>query len=133
MYTRSRPDGDDTLRIPENYSGNAFHGDSLSPTPPIDPLPAESLAPQDEPVNTVSEAQPAAMITAEAVSEEAPVFKKSSPFSALLPPRLMGTRGGLLGDIGIEELLIIGILILLSQSDTDDDILLLLVLLLFYK
>jgi len=90
MYTRSRSDGDDTLRIPENYSGNAFHGDSLSPTPPIEPLLAESPPPQDEPAHPVSEAPSAAMIVAEAASEETPAFKKSSPFSALLPPRLMG-------------------------------------------
>ena len=137
MYTRPRTDGNDALRIPENYSGNAFHGDSLSPSPPIEPpaepTDAEVPAAEESEASAASEALPVAVSPTAEPHEDTPVLKKASPFSPLLPPRMLGGRGGLLGDIGIEELLIIGILILLSQSDTDDDILLLLVLLLFYK
>ena len=131
MYTRSTPSGNDELRIPENYSGNAFHGDTMMPAPPVDP-PSESLMPPiEESVAVKEEALPA--VVAADPPKDVPVMKRTSPFSSLLPPRLLGSGGGLLGDIGIEELLIIGVLILLSQSETDDDILLLLVLLLFYK
>ena len=130
MYTRQSPQESSELRIPENYRGNAFHGDALTPSPPIE-IPQEPKF-KEEITEVTADTLPAIL----PISEEktaAPAFKKAAPFSSLLPPRLAGTRGGLLGDIGIEELLIIGILILLSQSETDDDILLLLVLLLFYK
>ena len=133
MYVRPRAEGEgEGIRIPDNYSGNAFHGDSLTPAPPVEPI-TEDTAPTeqggpDEPPRAVPEVLPE-----KEIKEHVPVMKKSSPFSSLLPPKIPGTREGLLGDVGIEELVIIGILILLSQSETDDDILLLLVLLLFYK
>ena len=123
MYTRQTPCEDGEIRIPENYRGNAFGGDSLTPIPPI-----EQPMEQTEEVQTL----PAVSSPKEEITVAA-TPKKAFPFSSLLPPRCSENRGGLLGDIGVEELLIIGILILLSQSETDDDILLLLVLLLFYK
>lgn len=133
MYIRPTPSGREELRIPDNYSGNAFQGDSTTPSPPVElppepPSTGEEPTPLAEPSNTLP-----VVLPVEETPRETPAMKKASPFSSLLPPRLAGTRGGLLGDIGIEELLIIGVLILLSQSETDDDILLLLVLLLFYK
>lgn len=132
MYTRPTPNGREELRIPENYSGNAFHGDALTPAPPVE-LPPETEPPAAKETDTRAEETLPVVLPTREEPKETPVMKKASPFSSLLPPRLAGTRGGLLGDIGIEELLIIGVLILLSQSETDDDILLLLVLLLFYK
>ncbi len=129
MYIRQKPEDGSALRIPDNYSGNAFPGDTLTPSPPVE-LPKEAPSEETAPTEPVS-ALPVAAPTE--TKSETPAMKKVSPFSSFLPPRLFGTRGGLLGDIGVEELLIIGILILLSQSETDDDILLLLVLLLFYK
>ena len=133
MYIRPTPSGREELRIPDNYSGNAFPGDSTTPSPPVElpPEPPSSIempASSTEPPNALP-----VILPVDGKPRETPAMKKASPFSSLLPPRLAGTRGGLLGDIGIEELLIIGVLILLSQSETDDDILLLLVLLLFYK
>lgn len=137
MYTRPRTTENEPLRIPENYSGNAFHSDSHSPSPPID-IPTETPETESPPTEeseagTASKSLPVSVALTSESHEDTHITKKASPFSPLLPPRMIGGRGGLLGDIGIEELLIIGILILLSQSDTDDDILLLLVLLLFYK
>jgi hypothetical protein len=129
MYTRQPSQGDDRLHIPDNYRGNAFHGDTLTPSPPIEYPQTPPV--EEETTEPINDAHPTVLPVKEQPTE--PVFKKASPFSSLLPPRLAGTRGGLLGDIGIEELVIIGVLILLSQSETDDDILLLLVLLLFYK
>lgn len=131
MYTRPTPNGREELRIPENYSGNAFHGDTLTPVPPVE-LPPEPTPP-DEEASVEAEPPLPAVLPAEEKPKETPAMKKASPFSSLLPPKFAGGHGGLLGDIGVEELLIIGVLILLSQSETDDDILLLLVLLLFYK
>lgn len=137
MYTRPRTTENEPLRIPENYSGNAFHSDSHSPSPPIEPpvepTDAEVPAAEESEASAASKALPVSVALTSESHEDTHITKKASPFSPLLPPRMLGGRGGLLGDIGIEELLIIGILILLSQSDTDDDILLLLVLLLFYK
>lgn len=130
MYSKPPRREDESLRIPENYSGNAFFGESLPPPsfvddgtespPKKEPSPFEELSAENIPT---AEAAP---------SHDVPALKQS-PFSSFLPPKIAGARGGLLGDIGVEELLIIGVIILLSQSETDDDILLLLLLLLFYK
>ena len=91
----------------------------------------EELAPkskkQEESVSKETESETIAVSTP---------TKKEPPslLSALLPPRPNATHGGgILGDVGTEELLIIGIILLLSQNQSDDDILLLLLLLLFYK
>ena len=147
MYSRSAfSSPDEPYRIPENYRGNAFHGDQTVPKPPIesslneqnsnknDVVPTPSDLPPhnitDPPLKTASEQQ--------SVSASVPLKKEPpSLLSSLLPPKPKGlhggTNGGILGDIGTEELLIIGIILLLSQNNSDDDILLLLLLLLFYK
>ena len=130
MYSKPKSLREEAFRIPDNYSGNAFTGDSTVPMPPIEPaisLPQEAEAPIKE------EREPSTAVIPASIRENECTHGRSSHLSALLPPKLSSTRGGLLGDIGVEELLIIGILVLLSQSDADDDILLLLMLLLFYK
>ncbi len=132
MYIRPQSEDSGTIRIPDNYSGNAFPGDALTPSSPIE-LPTEGQPPVTKDTIPENEETHPVILHTEEMPKEAPVMKKASPFSSLLPPKTKGTHGGLLGDIGIEEILIIGVLILLSQSETDDDILLLLVLLLFYK
>lgn len=132
MYSKPKSNPEKEFRIPENYSGNAFQGDNPTPSAPIE-YPVEAPTTVTEEVSEES-SQPVSLTVLPPNSQKSDeAFKKSSPFSSLLPPRFAGSRGGLLGDIGVEELLIIGILILLSQSETDDDILLLLMLLLFYK
>ncbi|MBO5305939.1 MAG: hypothetical protein J6B12_04165 [Clostridia bacterium] len=136
MYSRSHVPKE-PYRIPENYHGNAFHSGSTTPDTPIAPpvplpfLGEEELAPkskkQEESVSKETESETIAVSTP---------TKKEPPslLSALLPPRPNATHGGgILGDVGTEELLIIGIILLLSQNQSDDDILLLLLLLLFYK
>ena len=109
------------MPIPENYSGNAFPEGSGEPEPPmVIPSLDETPLPDSPP-------------------EEAPPPKESRPhavptfLSSLLPPKPRGLHGGLLGNVGTEELLILGLLLLLSQNDSDDDVVLLLLLLLFYK
>ena len=55
----------------------------------------------------------------------------SALLSSFLPPKPGGL--GVLGDIGIEELLLLGLFLLLSQSDSEDDTLMLLALLFLYR
>ncbi|MBO4979989.1 MAG: hypothetical protein J6D16_06240 [Clostridia bacterium] len=115
MYFRSESqDREVPYRIPENYSGHAFPDADAAPEAPLidEPPPEQTEPPQAE--RQTPQGRPAV-----------PTF-----LSSLLPPK---PRGGLLGDIGTEELLILGILLLLSQNQSDDDIILLLLLLLLYK
>ena len=133
MYSKPKLNQEEAFHIPENYSGNAFQDDSTTPSIPVE-------RPAEKPAVILDGTAQSQDATDDALAVFSPnggkaerILKKTSPFSSFLPPRLTGSHGGLLGDIGVEELLIIGILILLSQSETDDDILLLLMLLLFYK
>ena len=121
MYSKANYRNKDDIIIPENYSGNAFSGrivaeqipDITTEDAPQTVSKEQKVAPKDSPV---SSAKPSSI----------------SFFSSLLPPKV-SNPSGILNNIGLEEMLIVGVLILLSQSDTDDDILLLLFLLLFYK
>ncbi len=118
MYFRPESqDREAPYRIPENYSGNAF-SEAEAPT--------AALAPADEPPAEKDETP---------TDRQTPQSHPAAPtlLSSLLPPKPRGIRGGLFGDLGSEELLILGILLLLSQNQSDDDIVLLLLLLLFYK
>lgn len=130
MYIKPRLPQDESFRIPDNYSGNAFTGDSTVPSAPIEPMPL--LVPLEEASAQEKQEAPITVLPASRDTNDNQT-KKGSTLAALLPPKLSSPHGGLLGDVGVEELLIIGILILLSQSEADDDILLLLMLLLFYK
>ena len=130
MYSKPPRRENEAIRIPENYSGSALYGDLFSP-PPFEGESAES-PPKKEPP-TPEDLSSESISGAEATPPQSIPALKHSPFASFLPPKIAGSKGGLLGDIGVEELLIIGVIILLSQSETDDDILLLLVLLLFYK
>ena len=135
MYTKAKPNGEEAYRIPENYRGNAFHNDTLTPQPPIhiaEETTEDSLEAQETGIPEQA-ILPAASASVTVSSRGGSGPKHASPLSAFLPPRLCAEKSGILGDIGMEELLIIGILLLLSQSEADNDILLLLVLLLFYK
>ena len=126
MYFRSDFQGqEEAYRIPENYNGNAFPERDAEPEEPITlsaidtpPLPDPPSEPPTKEPLPKKESRPTAV----------PSF-----LSALLPPKPHGTRGGFLGDISTEDLLILGLLLLLSTADSDDDIVLLLLLLLFYK
>lgn len=127
MYMKSQGTANNTYRVPENYNGNAFHGDSEIPSPPVI-IPIET----NEDTPSVSQEEPAVPVSFSPSMHEPQRNEKHTHLTPFLPPRI-GGRGGLLGDVGVEELLIIGLLFLLSQSDSDQDILLLLLLLLFYK
>lgn len=122
MYSKANYRDKNDIIIPENYSGNAFAGRIVATQTPevavADEVPA--------PVSNEYEEKP------KEPPMPAPKPVSNSFLSSLLPPKV-SNPSGILSNIGLEEMLIVGVLILLSQSDTDDDILLLLFLLLFYK
>ena len=123
MYTKSNFKTDSNIIIPENYSGNAFSGKSVADEYTND------LSKVDETPNEKSINEPSASGSPHQTQEKS---EHHSVLTAFIPPKVSRPTG-LFNNIGLEELLIIGVLILLSQSDADDDILLLLFLLLFYK
>lgn len=108
MYTKATPQEHRRIIIPDNYRGNAFNEEK-----------SESKIDDAPPVIEVKEEE-----------------KKQSPqipsiLSSILPPRKAKSHG-IFQNVGIEELLIIGTMIVLLINDSDEDIILLLLLLLFY-
>ena len=134
MYSRSSfQDPNEPYRIPDNYHGNAFHSPNDQSNAPAFPQKTDAACPM------VAGEEQAVSHSPEKECDQSTAAQKKMPpslLSALLPPKpkgLLGGAGGILGDIGTEELLILGIILLLSQNNSDDDILLLLLLLLLYK
>ena len=121
MYTKSNYRNNDDIIIPENYRGNAF-SDVMT----------EEISSQEEYEEATEKTheETAVVLQKKEPAEEKP--HQNSFLASFLPPKV-SKPSGILNNVGLEELLIIGVLILLSQSDSDDDILLLLFLLLFYK
>ena len=109
------------IKIPENYSGNAF-----SDLPAEQP---EQLETQDIPKVSAEVAEtPASGVpdADDAVSASLLQRKKRLPFGFNFNlGRLFS------GGFGFEELLLIAIILLVSQNDTGDDLILFLALLLF--
>ena len=121
MYTKSNHRDNGEIIIPDNYRGNVLFNDIAPATVPLGAV--------------ISQETPAApTVEIETSPEEKNGTKQvqGSILTSLLPPK-RSQSNGLLSEIGLEEILIVGILILLSQNDADDDILWLLFLLLFYK
>lgn len=113
MYARQTPR---QFEIPRNYSGSAFSPQSAPPPPPPEEETAEVIAPMEE----APPLEP---------KKEAEIPTGASPRSGLF--RLFGRGRG--GEIGGEELLLIGLCLLLSQSEAKDDLLILLLLLLLIQ
>ena len=119
MYSKSNYRDKDDIIIPDNYRGNAF-------TEIIaEEIPAHAEKQEEKPTEETA-------IPAQKSEEQVEKSHQASFLAPFLPPKVSTPRG-IFNNIGLEELLIIGVLILLSQSDSDDDVLLLLFLLLFYK
>lgn len=108
------------MRLPENYSGNAFKASEDD---------TEEKISEDEPHSTQSYDSP--FVAEEPEKKEATEVFKPSDKKFRLPGFNLNLGRIFSGGFGIEELLIIGIILLLSKNDTDDDIILLLALLLF--
>ena len=125
MYAKPSYRANDDMIIPENYRGNAFRE-----LPQEEPPSLNGITPTSEALDCDEDASGANEACENAEKDEA--TPQGGLLASLLPPKVSRSNG-ILSNIGIEELLIIGVLILLSQSDADDDIMLLLFLLLFYK
>jgi hypothetical protein len=139
MYTRS-PQGrfPRDLRVPRNYAGNAFR-------PPLSEKENETPIFIDEDINEYEEQEQksdsimetSAAETTEEVAdkkEEKGETKQTGLFS--FPKFDLGlgklfSRGGI--NIGFEELLILGLILLIASEGKGDDLILLLILLLFIQ
>ena len=116
MY--ARPSGyrypSQSLRVPDNYSGNTFRENRQDEEPPeVREEETASVPINDDPQNAMSEAA--------AASKRGFGLRLGSIF---------GKNGG----IGTEELLILALILLLADSDEGfDDLILFLVLLFFIK
>ncbi len=121
------------VRIPRNYSGNAFRQEEepVSPSAAAEAIlePSERPDIEVEPVeNLMLEEENA---PSEKTTPTAPAGKLlSSPGFRLDLGRFLNREKG---GIGLEELLIIGLIFLLSQNETKDDLIFLLLLLLFIQ
>ena len=132
MYTRvpsgRMPRG---MRVPENYAGNAFRAYEPSPPRPVSfPIPPQEEAPppieEITPPPTADNAPQEADGAAEA--PHTPVSASPSPLGLRLPFQGLFRSSGL--HIGIEELLLIGLILMISQEGKNDDLIWLLILLL---
>ena len=98
------------VRLPENYSGNAFREEQIEEK-------------QDPPLN--------------AESAHADIEARSAETAALLPKKQEEalSADSILGKLssGSEELLLLALILLLSDSKSNDDLILFLLLLLFIK
>ncbi|MBP3369126.1 MAG: hypothetical protein J6L85_00100 [Clostridia bacterium] len=116
-----------SVRIPENYGGNAFR----------EP-PQAAAVEDDQQTVTDSTPQPAAESIQTDTQPEDSARNEDVKEASLLSPRPFKLRlGSLFGKdrgIGTEELLIIALILLLADSDEGfDDIILMLALLFFIK
>ena len=109
------------MRVPENYSGNAFNTAKS-----ID----NEATLSDEQEQVIDAAEPQATIpTPIATKSEAPKENISRPTFKLDIGRFFSGNKS----FGMEEFLIIALILLLAQNDTNDDTLIFLILLLFIR
>ena len=107
------------VKIPDNYSGNAFK--QVQTEPETEEISAAQVSEERETENDTLPIQENEGAVPSAVSARRPLlgglkFNFGRIFS---------------GGIGFEEILIIGMILLLMQDNSDDDIILLLLLILF--
>ena len=133
-----------TIKVPQNYSGNAFTEDFIrdntetqkasEETPELEerkPWHSDSFALSEEKIEETKEEQNGEADNAESQKESeecSAVPKKRSLFGNL---GFGFDLGKLFGNFGFEELLIIGLIFLIAQSEGNEDIILLLILLFF--
>ena len=105
------------IKIPENYSGNAFS----EPREPTVEQPEEQLT--EAPSESVEEIAPAPTAS---VSADVGEHRRRLPLGFKFDIGSLFSRG-----FGFEELLLIAIILLVSQNDSGDELILFLALLLF--
>ena len=107
------------VKIPDNYSGNAFK--QIQTEPRAEEISAAEVSQESEPEIETARTEESDRAVPSAVPSHRPLlgglkFNFGRIFS---------------GGIGFEEILIIGMILLLMQDNSDDDIILLLLLILF--
>ncbi len=136
MYTKPQGRYPHSLRVPENYSGNAFPSSNASASSAPPPKPEASPAPN---VEHIADAIPSAAVEQEfsAPPPPPPSEETVAPVGACPYARPRFGLSGLFSrfgrDGGMEELLIIGLILLLAEDGKNDDLILLLILLLFVQ
>lgn len=125
MYSRQNrnPRADVAVELPRDYSGNAFY--------PFPAFPSGGERPEE-----YHESERSEELTAEEKCDEKPEEKSDSAVCGTkpLPNGLLGGLSGLLGgDIGLEELLLLGVIFLIFSDDSlrDNELLICLLLILF--
>ena len=118
MYARQSADGRGTkgMKVPPNYGGSAFSG--ITPPPALTQV--DSF--EEEERKTVADD-----------SRSLPTGNTSAELRECESGGLFRFFGGESGGIGLEELLILGLVLLISQNDVKDDLAFLLLLLVFIK
>lgn len=113
------------VRVPENYSGNAFREEP--PSPPVEEM-TENMTEKTVGFDGIrDENSPKDITVCEGTESMTGVVKKTGPLAGFgLDIGKLFKHG-----LGFEELLIIGLMLLISQGDNNDDILILLAILLF--
>lgn len=145
MYTRS-PQGrfPRDMRVPKNYAGNAFRP-PLSEQERGEPIfientdDAENLSAGEEQRSSSEEAKstPSEQVTENKDSEKKGERRESKQAGLFSFPKFdlglskLFSRGGI--NIGFEELLILGLILLIASEGKGDDLILLLILLLFIQ
>lgn len=145
MYTRS-PQGrfPRDMRVPKNYAGNAFRP-PLSEQERIEPIFIENTD-DTEDLSVAKEQKESSEEIKSTLSEQVPENKNTKKNEEKQTERQSGlfsfpkfdlglsklfTRGGI--NIGFEELLILGLILLIASEGKGDDLILLLILLLFIQ
>ena len=106
------------IKIPENYSGNAFAASEVTKEEEREELEETAGELEKAPLPSATDAESASVSLTE--------HKRRSPFGFNFNlGRLFS------GGFGFEELLLIALILLVSQNDTGDDLILFLALLLF--
>ena len=145
MYTRS-PQGrfPRDMRVPKNYAGNAFRP-PLSEQERREPIFIENTD-DTEDLSVAKEQKESSEEIKSTLSEQVPENKNTKKNEEKQTERQSGlfsfpkfdlglsklfSRGGI--NIGFEELLILGLILLIASEGKGDDIILLLILLLFIQ
>lgn len=136
MYTRvpERNASNKKIKIPDNYSGNAFSEQSLY-NQPLSVLPNKAIESDEKPqesakINTEKERREEEGEVARAIGSSRP----DSLLSSLFPSKSLKNHFPFGHGIGSEEILILGIMSLIFFSDDkepDGELIMLLALLLF--
>ena len=117
------------MRVPENYSGNAFGTASDNDREEMAIQAEEDIQNQENAPSFLSSEPNSQSLPASKSTSSSGNDNESRPSFSLNLGRFFPTNRS----FGMEEFLIIALILLLAQNDTDDDTLIFLILLLFIK